>query len=177
MKWLKRVLIALGALVALLVLTAYLFPRHVAVDRSIVIAAPADAIYPLIVEPRRFQEWSPWYEKDPNAKYTYEGPERGVGASVRWSGNRDVGEGSQTVIVAEENRRVLTALDFGSQGTAEASFTLSPEGGGTRVVWGFVTDLGFNPVFRWFGLFFDRLLGPEYEQGLANLKRVVEAAE
>jgi uncharacterized protein YndB with AHSA1/START domain len=177
MRILKRVVLALVALVALLVLVAYMFPRHVELDRSVVIAAPAEAIYPLIVEPRRFQEWSPWYEKDPNAKYTYEGPERGVGASMRWSGNRDVGEGSQTVIAAEENRRVETALDFGPQGTATASFTLTPQDRGTRVVWGFVTDLGFNPMSRWFGLFFESLLGPDYEQGLANLKRVVEAGE
>jgi uncharacterized protein YndB with AHSA1/START domain len=177
MRTLKRVLMAFGALLALLVLVAYLLPRHVELDRSVVIAAPAEDIYPLIVEPRRFQEWSPWYEKDPNASYTYEGPARGVGASMRWAGNSDVGEGSQTVVKAEENRRVETSLDFGSQGTAEASFTLTPEDGGTRVVWGFMTDLGFNPLSRWFGLFFERLLGPEYEQGLANLKRKVEAAD
>ena len=76
----------------------------------------------------------------------------------------------------EPDSKVETALDFGDQGTATATFDLEPEGSETKVTWGFSTDLGFNPVARYFGLMFDSWIGADYEAGLANLKALVEDA-
>ena len=94
---------------------------------------------------------------------------------MRWvSDQRDVGTGSQEIVVSEPDSRVETALDFGEMGTATAFFDLAPGGGGSRVTWGFTTDTGFNPVGRWMGLMMDRWVGADYETGLANLKTLVE---
>jgi len=177
MKVLKQVLMGVGGAVVILIVVSFVLPRHVTMERSTVIAASPEVVYALIVTPRSFNSWSPWYGLDPDATYTYAGPERGVGASMSWTGNRSVGVGSQTVTAADENRRVVTELDFGPRGSATATFTLTPEGDGTRVSWGFETDLGMNPMSRWFGLMMERMLGPHYEEGLANLKLVAESPE
>jgi carbon monoxide dehydrogenase subunit G len=87
----------------------------------------------------------------------------------------EVGNGRQEIVESEPPRRVRIAFDFGRQGSAAGSFTLRPEGEGTHVTWAFDTDLGSNPLARYFGLVLDDMIGPAYEKGLANLKKVAEA--
>ena len=103
-------------------------------------------------------------------------PADGVGQRMNWrSDNANVGSGSQTITMLAPDSKVETALDFGEQGTATASFDLEARGAATQVTWGFATDLGFNPVARYFGLTFDKRIGADYEKGLAKLKTVAEA--
>jgi hypothetical protein len=66
------------------------------------------------------------------------------------------------------------SIDFGAQGTALASLVLEPAGAGSKVTWGFDSDLGFNPIARYFGMMMDGMIGPDYEKGLARLKTVAE---
>lgn len=171
---LKKVLLGFGVLLLLLIAVAYALPRQIHVERSTTIAAPAPVVFTFVNGFQRFKAWSPWAKKDPDAKYTFEGPQAGVGAKMSWSGNEDVGEGSQTVVEMVQDKRVKTQLDFGEHGTATAYFDLAPDGAGTKVTWGLDTDLGMNPIARWFGLFFDGMIGPDYEQGLAALKAAAE---
>jgi effector-binding domain-containing protein len=113
---------------------------------------------------------------DPNAKYTYSGPVTGVGAKMSWVGDpKSVGSGSQEIVESRPYELVKAALDFGDQGKATAQFVLAKEGSGTRVTWGFDTDLGMNPVARYFGLMFDSMIGKDYEKGLAGLKALAES--
>lgn len=174
MRILKRVLLGLLALLVLLVAVAFVLPRTVHVERSVAIAAPPEAVFPLVNSFRRFNEWSPWAGLDPNTKYTFEGPDEGVNAKMSWSGNSDVGTGVQTILESVPSSHVKTSLDFGDQGAAIASFTLTPDGAGTKVTWSFDTDLGMNPIARWFGLFFDGMVGKDYESGLSRLKALAE---
>lgn len=171
---LKKVLIILAAVIGLLAITAYLLPREVAVERSIVIDAPPEVVYPLVANFSHFAKWSPWSQKDENAEYTFEGPAQGTGAKMSWTGNDQIGTGSQTILHAIENQKVVTALDFGEEGQAVATFTLTPVEGGTKVTWSFETDVGNNPIGRWFGLMFDSMIGGDYEEGLSNLKALAE---
>jgi hypothetical protein len=176
MRIVKRILAAIAVIVVALVVVAFLLPRNVTVSRSIEIAAPPSVIYPLISDLRRADEWSPWLELDPDVEITFTGPADGVGQTMNWqSENPDVGSGSQSITMLEPDSKVETALDFGDQGTATASLDLEPEGAATKVTWGFATDLGFNPVARYFGLMFDKWIGADYEKGLAKLKTVAEA--
>jgi Polyketide cyclase / dehydrase and lipid transport len=178
MRIVKRILAGLVIVAAVLVVVAFLLPRYATVFRSTEINAPVSAIYPIVSDLRRFNEWSPWAELDPNAEITFTGPTDGVGQTMRWhSDNPGVGSGSQTIALLEPNREVETSLDFGSQGTAMASIDLEPSGSTTKVTWGFTSDLGFNPVARYFGLMFDKWIGADYERGLAKLKAVAEAAK
>ena len=166
MKILKKILIALVALVALLLIVGLLLPSTSHIERSTVISAPQSTVFALVNGYTRFNDWSPWAEMDPEARYTREGPAQGVGAKQTWqSDDNKVGSGSQEITMSEPYRRVETALDFGPQGTAQAFFDLAPEGDAIRVVWGFDTSFGYNLIGRYFGLFFDSMLGPNYDKG------------
>lgn len=167
--------IALGlvAVLALLVLGSFLTPRSVHMERSVSVDASPEQLFALLNGFARFNEWSPWHTQEPEAEYSYSGPETGVGAKMSWVGKK-VGSGSQEITAVDEPIRVTVALDFGKQGTATAYYDLTPSGQGTTVTWGFDTDLGNNPVQRYFGLVLERFLGPQYEQGLADLKTLAE---
>jgi len=176
MRIVKRVALAIIVILVLVVIGAYLLPRHAVVSRSIEINAPTAVIYPLVADLRRTNEWSPWLELDPDVEITFTGPADGVGQTMNWvSDNPNVGSGSQSITMLEPDTKVETALDFGDQGTATASFDLASEESATKVTWGFSSDLGFNPVARYFGLMFDKWIGADYEKGLAKLKTVAKA--
>jgi effector-binding domain-containing protein len=173
---LKKIVIALVLTVVALGIIGFLLPDKVHVERSAVIDAPRAAVFVQVDGFKSFNKWSPWAEIDPNAKYGYEGPEHGVGARMTWVGDpKTIGSGSNEIIESRPFESVKTSLDFGMKGKATASFTLTPEGSGTKVIWGLDIDLGLNPVDRYFGLMLDRMLGPDYEKGLAGLKRVAES--
>lgn len=176
MQALKRFILGFVLIAGMLVAVAYALPQQVAVARSTVINAPESDIFPYLNNPRKFNEWSPWAARDPNTQFTFSGPETGKGARMAWkSENPDVGEGTQEIVETELNKYVEVALDFGDMGTANATYTLSPSGAGTQVKWGFETDVGNNPMKRWFGLMFERWVGKDYEEGLARLKTLVES--
>ncbi len=165
----------LGLAIALLIAIAYILPGKVHVQRQTVIqAAPAD-VFQLVNGFENFNQWSPWYERDPDGDYKIEGPATGVGARMIWASEKpDVGSGSQEIVESVEDKLVRTKLDFGDMGNADAFFEIEPEGEHTKLVWGFDTDLGLNPVSRYFGLMFDSWIGADYEHGLAKLKTLVE---
>ncbi len=175
MAMLKKVFGALIGLAILFLLIGLALPDKTHVEREISIDRPPAEVFSMLDSYRRFNTWSPWFARDPNAVYTYEGPTTGVGASMRWvSRKSDVGSGRQTIVDTVPGKRVVTKLEFEGQGDAIATFELTPQGQGTRVVWGFDAEHGMNPVSRWFGLLFDRMIGPDYEQGLAKLKTTLE---
>lgn len=173
---LKKLLVVLLALAAAFVVGGFLLPSSTHVERTVSIARPPGEVYALLNSWKRFNEWSPWYARDPKAAYTYEGPASGVGASMAWASEKsDVGKGRQTIVESVPDRRIVSKLQFEGQGDAMAFFALAPDGAGTRVTWGFDVDHGHDLVSRWFGLLFDRMVGPDYEAGLAKLKTVAEA--
>lgn len=176
MKILKRALVILLVLVAVLVVVGLLLPSSAHVERSLVIDASQATVFAVVNDMSQFNHWSPWAEIDPDAEYTYEGPDAGVGAKMSWkSDDPNVGSGSQEITASEPNRRVENRLDFGPQGTATGFYALEPAGEGTKITWGFDTDFGMDLMGRYFGLIFDRFLGPDFEKGLAGLKKYVES--
>lgn len=176
MKILKLLLVTLVVVVILAAIIGTFLPSSVHVERSILIRAPQATVYVLVNGFQNFNRWSPWFELDPDANFTYEGPQEGVGARMSWrSEQRNVGTGSQEIVVSEPYDLVRTHLDFETQGTAEAYFELEPTDEGTNITWGFDTDFGWDLIGRYFGLMFDSMLGNEYENGLANLKEIAEA--
>jgi ribosome-associated toxin RatA of RatAB toxin-antitoxin module len=177
MHTLRKVLYGLAIVLVALVGIAFFLPRQVHVERSISMRAPAATVFDLVNGFQRFNEYSPWYEHDPKAQYTFEGPASGVGARMSWhSEQANVGSGSQEIVRSEPLSLVHSKLDFGADGTAMAIWTIEPEEDGSRVTWAFETDLGMNPIARYMGLAIGRFVGTDYEKGLANLKRVAEAS-
>lgn len=175
MKLLKYLVIGLLGLAVIAVAGSFLLADKVSMERSIVIDRPASVVFPLVSDYRRFNEWSPWAELDPATTYELSSPTNGVGAKMSWSSNDpSVGKGSQTITALTPNQRVEAALDFGDQGLANSYFQLSAEGQGTKVSWGFQSDL-HGVVERWFGLMIPSMVAPDYEKGLAKMKQVAEA--
>ena len=175
MSILKRLLIALLLLVGVVIAGGFALPASTHVERSVSIARPPAEVFAMLNSYRRFNEWSPWHGLDPKTAYTYEGPAEGVGAGMRWSSEQsNVGKGRQTIIASVANESVGTRLEFEGQNDALATFTLTAERDGTRVVWSFDTEHGRNPVSRWFGLMLDRWVGGDFARGLAKLKTVLE---
>lgn len=169
MRWLINVLKALLVLVALLSLLAYALPERRQIERSRVVAASAERIWPLIIESRRWAAWSPWYAKDPAMTLSYSGPASGAGAQWSWA-SASQGRGTLRFESAEPLRRLSYSLVFEDMGSmASGDIRLEPVTNGTRVVWTFETRLGSNPLLRWFGLVLDGMLGADFEVGLAKL--------
>lgn len=175
---LKKILIGLAVVLAVFVLVVATRPADFRVTRSTVIAAPADAVFPQVNELKKWAAWNPWEKMDPAMKLTYEGPAAGVGAAYAWAGNSDVGEGRLTITGSRTNEAVQLKLDFFKPmpGTSIAEFTFKPENNRTTVTW---TISGKNNfIAKAFCLFvsMDKMIGGQFEQGLASLKTVAEAA-
>jgi uncharacterized protein YndB with AHSA1/START domain len=173
-KVLKWILTVVLVFIAVLVIGGYLLSSKFTASRSTVINAPPDKVYPLVASPREWKQWSVWNRRDPAMQIEYAGPDSGAGAKWTWH-SKSEGDGSMTFTAAEPPRRVAFELyfpDFGT--TSSGDITLAPEGSGTRVVWTMNGDMGANPLFRWFALFADSMVGKDFESGLANLKAVAE---
>lgn len=173
MKFLKWTLAVLALLGAVLVGGSLLLPAQTQVERSVLIQAPPGEVFATLNSFQRYNQWSPWFAADPQARYEYTGPAEGVGAGMQWSGNRAVGSGSQEILESVPNQKIVVALDFGGS-AAQATYTLAPEGAGTRVQWRFQARHGYNPFNRWMGLLFDKMIGADFERGLAALKGLLE---
>ena len=175
MKYLKRLGIAFVVVLVLLLAIAYLLPGSSHVERSIVVERPRCNVFALVDGFGWFNDFSPWAQLDPDTRYSFEGPTRGVGAALSWeSEHANVGSGRQETVLSTPCERVEQALDFGQQGTAISFFTFEQEGPRTEVTWGFDSEHGLNPIARYLGLMLDDWIGPEYEQGLASLKALSE---
>ena len=171
----RKVLLGIGGVIILLTLAAYLLPRNVHVERSTVIAAPRATVFTIVNSFTHFNKWSPWAALDPSATYTYEGSVAGVGARMSWVGDPStMGSGSLVITASSPWETVTTDIDFGPQGKATARVTLTAQGPATHVVWALDTDLGMNPVSRYFGLMFESMVGKDFERGLAGLKKLAE---
>ena len=171
---LRNIILGLSGLILLIVAGAYLVPADVHVERTVAINAPPEAIFPYINDYRAFNQWSPWADRDPDAVYEFSGPPAGIGATISWSGNDQVGSGTQAITASTFPSHLETSLDFGDQGVGTAFFDLDLTDTGTDVTWGFDTDMGMNPIARYMGLMMDGWIGGDYEQGLMNLRDLVE---
>lgn len=173
-KWIIRVVVVLAII---FVGGAFLLPRETAVSRTVVMDAAPEVIFPYISNLKATQSWSPWLDRDPDVELAFNEVPEGVGAAMAWkSEHPQVGSGNMIVVEAQTPSRLVTALDFGEMGLATAYYDLAPVEGGTSVTWGFTSDNGNNPMFRWMGLMMDGWVGPDYEKGLNNLKKLVEGA-
>lgn len=148
------------------------------VERSATIAAPPARIYEELVDFHRWTAWSPWEDLDPQLQRTYSGPESGVGSVYAWSGNRKAGKGQMEIREATEPSKVGIDLEFVKpfKASNDTVFTIEPEGSGSRVTW---TLTGKKTAMtKVMGIFtsMDKMVGPDFEKGLARLKAVTEAA-
>jgi effector-binding domain-containing protein/uncharacterized protein YndB with AHSA1/START domain len=171
----KKILLALVALIVLVLLVGLFLPSQVTVSRSVIINRPASLVFATVDSFQLFPKWSPWQELDPHMTQHAEGAREGVGAKLVWSGNDKVGTGTQIITAVEANQSVDSDLNFGSMGTAKSVMTLKPQETATRVTWAVTMNMGLNPIAHYIGLMMDRTLGPDFASGLSKLKILVES--
>ena len=173
----KKLVIGIGGFLLLVVVGAMVFlPRIVPVERKLVINTSPERVYPYLVNLEEWQKWNPWGAKDPRMKISYGDKKEGEGASYSWV-SESQGSGSMTISKAVEPTRLETDLDFGDQGTAKAHFELKSVGENqTEVIWHMDADMGNNPIGRLFGTMMDKMIGPDFEDGLNRLKKLSESA-
>lgn len=174
-----RLLIRVVAFVAVLIVgllgIGFLLADKVHVERSTRIVASPATLYALLNSFDKFDQWSPWADLDPNVKVERSGPPAGVGARYTWHGNADVGAGHQEIIATTPDSEVKIELDFeGFDQPSIATLSIKPDGNGSVVTWSMDSDLGNNPMHRYFGLMMDKYIGQDYEKGLARLKTLAE---
>jgi Polyketide cyclase / dehydrase and lipid transport len=163
------------AILTVLVIGCFL-PGSSRIDRDTIIAAPAPKIYAQIADGKNWNHWSPWYAMDPKAEYKYSEPSEGLGSWMSWKGNsRTVGSGKNTVIDTLTNQKLRFKLEFGGKSESFAEFNLKEDAGKTHIKWSFESDHGWNPLTRWVHFaFVNKMLGKQYEDGLAKLKAFCE---
>ena len=163
------------AIAAVLVLAATK-PDRFSVRREATIQAPAEKIFPLIDDFHQWVAWSPWEHRDPVLKRTYGGAERGKGAAYAWEGNSSVGSGRMEILESAAPSKIVIKLDFIKpfEGHNTAEFTLQPQGDATHVNWLMHGPAPFiNKLMQVF-MNLDRMIGKDFEAGLANLKKLTE---
>lgn len=171
-------IIGLVVLVAVagVLIAAAMKPDTFRVQRSIKVKAPPSSIYPLVNDLHRFSTWSPYEKKDPAMQRTYSGPEAGTGARYAWNGNKEIGEGSMEILGGVPDSQVAMRLDFVKPFEAHnlVDFTFVPVADGTEVTWALHGPHPF--MARIMSVFFDmdRMVGTDFEVGLANLKAAVD---
>jgi Polyketide cyclase / dehydrase and lipid transport len=179
----KRVLkIIFGALalaiVAVLALAATK-PDDFKIERTAVIKAPADKIFPLLNSPKAAMAWIPFMEPDPNVKLGFTGPESGVGAAQTWSGNSEVGEGKIEIIESKPPSEVKLKLDMAKpmEGHNTVVYKLEPKGAETAITWTMSGQQPFLGKVVSVLIDCDKMVGAQFEKGLGKLKSVAEAAK
>ncbi|MHC9509794.1 SRPBCC family protein [Kangiella sp. M94] len=177
MKFLKWLLIIIVALAVILVAVGFMIPQQQHVERSITVSATKDTVFNQVNNLQNFNNWSPWADLDPNASYTFTGPQSGVGATMAWDSQvAEVGSGTYKIIESNYPNLVKFEMKLGQeQMPAESSFILEEISyEETRVTWTLDIDFGNNLIGRYLGLMMDGAVGAQYEKGLKNLKDVVE---
>lgn len=172
----KKILVVLALLIAGVLVAGAFRPDMMHVTRSTTIAAPPSAVFGVVNDFRRWNEWSPWAKLDPEMKVELEGPPTGVGAIYKWNGNNDVGEGSTTLVESVPDQKVGMKLAFVRPfpGESDVRFTFEPEGGGTKVTWAMDSPQPYPA--KVVGMFIDceKMCGDSFVEGLNNLKAIVE---
>jgi carbon monoxide dehydrogenase subunit G len=173
---LKKALFGLLALVGVVLVAAVLQPDDFRVERQITVQAPPEKVFALVDDFRQWPAWSPWEKLDPAMKRTLGGPATGKGATYAWEGNADVGRGRMEITDSAAPSRVAIKLDFiepfASSNTTEFSF--DPAGAGTRVIWVMRGPMPFISKLMSLFVSMDRMIGKDFEAGLANLKATAE---
>ncbi len=172
------ILVTFASIIIVFVVIVAARPAEFQITRSATMAAPAATVFAQVNDFHLWQAWSPWAKHDPQMKQTYDGPASGAGAKYAWVGNKKVGEGRMTITESKPGERIVIKLEFLKPfaATNVTEFAFKAEGNQTVVTW---TMLGKNNFMaKAFCMFMnmDKMVGGDFEKGLAAMKAVVEAA-
>ena len=176
----KKLLIGLAviaALVGVFLVMVFMQPSKLHVERSIVINATTASVFAEVNDFRRWDNWSPWAKLDPNVKNSFKGPKMGKGAMFHWDGNDDVGEGSMEIVASEPSERIAIDLRFirPFEDRSDVQFHFKPQGEQTEVTWTMEGENNFVAKVMCLFMDFEKMIGADFEKGLASMKQSVES--
>ena len=172
---LKILLVALAFVVAILIYAAAK-PSTFHIERMVTIKSSPEKVFPLINDLHNWPRWAPQDREDPKIKRTFSDSTSGVGATSKWSGSGNTGQGLMTITESDPPRSVTIAVDwqrpFATRNINE--FRLEPDGSGSRVTWSMTGPNLF--IMKLISVFtnMDRMMGQHFERGLQNLKAYAE---
>jgi hypothetical protein len=172
-----KILIALAIIVIVLIVIVALQPSEFRVARSANMSALPPEVFTQVNDFHKWEAWNPWGKVDPAMKQTYDGAPAGTGATYSWSGNKEVGEGRMTITESRPNDLIRIKLEFFKPFAANntAEFTFKPEGNQTMVTWSMFGQNNFMAKAVHLFMNMDKMIGGQFEKGLAQMKSVVEA--
>ena len=168
----------LAIAIAIILVLAMTKPDSFSVRRTALVSAPAEKIFPLISNFHQWTSWSPWENRDPAMKRSYSGAESGNGAVYAWEGNKNVGSGRMEILDASSPSKITIKLDFfkpfEGHNTAEFTFVPERETAATNVIWVMQGPSSFMSKVMQVFMDLDKMIGRDFETGLANLKTLTE---
>jgi hypothetical protein len=170
------IVVVLAIAIAVVLILAATKPDTLRVQRATSIRAPADKIFPMINDFHQWRGWSPYEDRDPALKRTYQGPDSGKGAAYAWDGNKNVGSGRMEILEASVPSKITIKLDFFKpfEGHNTAEFTMLPQGDVTNLTWTMHGPAVFMSKLMQVFMNLDHMIGRDFEAGLANLKKLAE---
>ena len=171
------IIIVIGSLITLVFIVAFILPSTRTIFRTIEINSSPEHVYSLVTDFHNYKKWNPWSEKEPDAKGSMSGTPARVGHKWMWEG-KIIGSGYLEIKELVQNKYVLSDLIFTTPRKMRSEdiweFEKIDETS-SRVTWGHRAFLGY-PLGRFFGTMLEKMLGPEFEKGLENLKRLSESS-
>jgi uncharacterized protein YndB with AHSA1/START domain len=173
----KKILLSIVAVLAVILIIPVFKSPNYRVERSRAITAPPAVLFEYVNSHKKFNEWNPFVKMDPEAKMTYTGPEAGVGAVSSWVGPK-TGEGSATITESKPGELVRQRMDWKKpmEGVSTVEFTFEPVGDETLVTWAMFGESNYLGKLMSLVMDCEKMCGPPFEQGLADLEKLVTAA-
>lgn len=169
----KKYLIIPLVFIGIFTLISFLIPSEVDIQRSIKIKSTIVPVFHQIDMLKNWIHWSPWVEMDTTMEISYLGPDAGDGAKFLWKSNK-LGNGNLLISSSHFPSSIKMELDFMGEGKSKIIFVLSEKDGQTKVIWDLTSDLGWNPINKYFGFIMKGMLGNDLDKGLTKLKQFCE---
>ena len=175
---LRKIVLASAVAIAVLLIFITWQPSDFRIARSIKISAPPATVFEQVNDFQKWQAWNPWGKIDPAMKVSYEGAPSGAGAGYRWSGNNEVGEGRMTIVESRPSELIRVRLEFFRPfaATNTAEFSFKPEASQTATTWSMFGEKNFMAKAIHLFVSMDRMIGDQFDKGLADLKAASETA-
>jgi hypothetical protein len=171
-------MLKIAVILIVLVVVVAMQPSEFRVARSTTISAPPPAVFAQVNDFRKWEAWNPWGKIDPAMKQSYEGAPAGTGAVYTWAGNKEVGEGRMTIIESRPSEMIRIKLEFFKPfaATNTAEFNFKPEGNQTAVTWSMFGEKNFMAKAVHMFMNMDKMIGGQFDKGLASMKAAAEAS-
>lgn len=178
-KLILGVLALIVAVVVIFCVVVAMQSEDLSITRVASFNAPPEKVFEQINDFHKWEAWSPWAKMDPNMKLTYSGPQSGVGAGYAWVGNDQVGEGKMTITESKPNEHIKIDLEFIKPFASKnpTDFTIKQNGERSDLTWTMNSKKNFLMKAMCLVVDMDKMIGADFEKGLAQMKPIVEARQ